>query len=235
MDWEKLCLWQPRWKQQFEFSVFLELTRTANSWVWYSHQPGLAREGRAGQESLQVNVVILLLCAQRNRKAKQAAEIHPHLCPRRKCAVPGVGYSSSSSRQGQCAGLRPCFPGRAAAPGTARAPSVDGQELSPAPCGGLRHSSALSGNENIPNRIRAALGKGATREHPQPTEGTDDGFGGGSQYREWPSITAANGGGWASDKLRPLKIRWYFHIPAGCSQRLEVVIKEGRLLLWHLH
>lgn len=62
-------------------------------WVWYSHQPGLAWEGRAGQESLQVKVVILLLCAQRYRKAKQAAEIHPHL----KCALPAVGYSSSSS------------------------------------------------------------------------------------------------------------------------------------------
>lgn len=69
--------------------------------------------------------------------------------------------------------------GRAAAPGAPGARSVDGQELSPAPCGGLRHSSALSGNENIPNRIRAALGKGATREHPQPTKGIDDGFGGG--------------------------------------------------------
>lgn len=78
--------------------------------------------------------------------------------------------------------------GRAAAPGTAGARSVDGQELSPAPCGGLRHSSALSGNENIPNRIRAALGKGATREHPQPTEGTDDGFGEGHNTGNDPQL-----------------------------------------------
>lgn len=77
---------------------------------------------------------------------------------------------------------------RAAAPGTAGARSVDGQELSPAPCGGLRHSSALSGNENIPNRIRAALGKGATREHPRPTEGTDDGFGGGHNTGNDPQL-----------------------------------------------
>lgn len=146
---------------------------------------GLGFPGLAGQGSVQVKVVIAVLCARRYRKAKQAAEIHPHLYPRRKCAVPDVGYSSSSSssRPGQRAGLRPCCPGQGAAPGTAGARSADGRELSPAPCGGLRHSSALSGNENIPNGIRAALARRAPTP-PAHERHRRLWAGGGSQHRE---------------------------------------------------
>lgn len=108
MDWEKLCLWQPRWKQQFEFSVFLEFTRlktcgfgTPTSQGWQGRARVAAGEG--------CNRGPLCPALQ---KSKAAAKIHPHVSPRRECAVPAAGYSSSSSRPGERAGLRPRSPGQ---------------------------------------------------------------------------------------------------------------------------
>lgn len=137
--------------------------QSENLRVWYSQQPGLA-----GQEWLQVKAGIAGPLCPALQEGKASCRHPPSALPAPQERDAGVWVLPP-----------PPPPGRDNAPGSGRFQGrAAAPRALPSPCGGLRHSCALSGNENIPEGIRAALGKRAARQHPQPTKGTERLLGG---------------------------------------------------------